>query len=356
MTPNFTGITLREVVVRLPSRTIGYRNRFSLASILIFPGFNTSHFSGVPSMHFCPHDSSSAGLRRGFTLVELLVVIAIIGVLIALLLPAVQQAREAARRMSCQNNMKQLGLALHNYHDTFGRMPPGAMGLDPATNKVSFKRVPFVRHMLPFLEEGNRSDLYDDNLAWHKQTNAVKEAVMAPITAWSCPSDRSIAREGTDIYKGNYCVNWGPRTYNDSDPAALDGTFDFFFGPRFADLTDGTSNTLAMMEVLQAPGVDNRGHFWNEDANCSMVSTILPPNSTAPDNMSTTFCVDQPEFGLPCVNSSKAASHNASRSRHPGGVQVLLCDGSVSFVAETIELGIWRAASTRSGGETESLK
>ena len=111
--------------------------------------------------------------QLGFTLVELLVVIAIIGVLVGLLLPAVQAAREAARRMQCSNNLHQLGIALHMYHDTVQRFPPGTIGRDPANPAVYLaKRTPFIRHMLNFLEQGNRGRVYDDAYNWHLQPMA----------------------------------------------------------------------------------------------------------------------------------------------------------------------------------------
>ncbi|MCR9117252.1 MAG: DUF1559 domain-containing protein, partial [bacterium] len=229
--------------------------------------------------------------RAGFTLVELLVVIAIIGVLIALLLPAVQAAREAARRSSCQNNLKQLGLAIHTHHDVNGRMPKGSFGWTGST--WGPLRTPFVKHLLPFIEQGNRYDLYDESISWHVQPTANKEIICGYMKVWHCPSDESI--QHNEYVKGNYGVNWGPRTFHDTSSAA-EGAFALNYGPRFADITDGTSNTLAMMEMRQAPkpssGGDNRGMIWNDDCISSMVSTILTPNSTAPDVSQ--YCQNQP--------------------------------------------------------------
>lgn len=294
------------------------------------------------------------GLRSGFTLVELLVVIAIIGVLIALLLPAVQMAREAARRMSCQNNLKQLGLAVHNYHDVHQSMPPGSYGWTGTAWRPI--RTPFVRFMLDFIEEGNRSDLYNNSVAWTAQNATDRKQIFGYMKIWHCPSDQSFIREHDD-YKGNYCVNWGPRTFVPASTATPSGPFRLDYGARFADIIDGLSNTMGMMEVIQAPppasGSDNRGRIWNDDTISSMVSTILTPNTTAPDVSQ--YCVNQPNVGLPCVTASKNLSHNASRSRHPGGVQVLMCDASVQFVPETISLATWQAISTVANGETANL-
>lgn len=293
--------------------------------------------------------------RRGFTLVELLVVIAIIGVLIALLLPAVQQAREAARRMQCSNHLKQLGLGLHNYHDTHGSFPPGAISMGTE------KRTPFVRFMLDFIEQGARSDLYNDNASWHGQSGSVKLQVFAQIPTWVCPSDTPrMSAEGHNDHKGNYGVNWSQGGYVNNRPLKTPFFMNEVSG--FRDMTDGTSNTLAMLEMLQAEDAmgstittDQRGRLWNDDALTYQVSTAIGPNSTAPDLGGT--CENRPEAKLPCSpGGSKNDSYMGSRSRHPGGVQVLLGDGSVRFFTETIQLETWRALSSSSGGEVLDLQ
>jgi len=296
--------------------------------------------------------------REGFTLVELLVVIAIIGILIALLLPAVQAAREAARRSQCSNNLKQLGLALHNYHDVHKSFPPGLIGSTADGAGWLAKRVPFVRHLLPYFEEGNRSKVYDDNYSWCDQPAANRQQIYGnPISAWMCPSDqRSLSPWYPGDHKGNYGLNWGPAKFVATNPGA---PFGISYGANMRDIVDGTSNTLAMMEVLQAPAdsttVDNRGEIWNDDAGSYQLSTLLGPNSTSGDVCF--YCVDRPKMNLPCNKSAnyKPDEYIASRSRHPGGVQALLCDGSVRFVSDTIELAVWQAASTQNGGEPKSI-
>lgn len=300
-----------------------------------------------------------AGPLTGFTLVELLVVIAIIGILIALLLPAVQAAREAARRSQCSNNLKQLGLGLHNYHDSLKSFPPGELGRRaPDGASTSDPRTPFARFMLDYIEQSARSSLYNDNVAWHVQAAADRVKIFAALPVWTCPSDRSyeMANEGFGDYKGNYGLNWGQYSYLNQ---VKETPFFFKYGARMADITDGTSNTMAMMEMLQAPSKagenrDQRGRLWNEDALCYAISTRFTPNTTAPDLGGT--CVDRPEMGLPCTTGSAGADVSmASRSRHPGGVQVLLCDGSVRFVSDTVALALWQAASSQNNREPDAL-
>jgi prepilin-type N-terminal cleavage/methylation domain-containing protein/prepilin-type processing-associated H-X9-DG protein len=305
----------------------------------------------------------------GFTLVELLVVIAIIGVLVALLLPAVQAAREAARRSSCQNNLKQLGLGVLNYESTHKELPKGAIGWDGAN--WGKPRRPFVRNLLDYIEQSAKSAQYNDAIDWTKQLN--QSALFSQLTTWNCSSDEAVVCARED-YKGNYGPSWGPRTYwyaLDDMTAPPMGPFGVDFGARLAQVVDGTSNTLAMMEMVQAPhgpegavgSPDNRGRIWNDDAGSGVVSTILTPNSTAPDILpvgGTTpgpLCNNAPEIGLPCSTSgaTKNGSHIASRSRHPGGVQVVMCDGSTHFVDDAIDLVLWRGISTQDNGESSGI-
>jgi hypothetical protein len=220
--------------------------------------------------------------------------------------------------------------------------------------------------LLPYIEQGARSELYDDKVSWTDQTAANKKLVFGKLNVWSCPSDQSVIC-GNDDYKGNYAANWGPRTYWPSDPQPPRGPFAVEYGARIDDIRDGTSNTFALMEVIQAPHgsattIDNRGRIWNDDAGSGIVSTILTPNATAPDVLpiggagpAVPLCFDQPSIGLPCTLGSKNASHMGSRSRHAGGVMAVLCDGSVHFISQSIALDVWQAASTISNGEIVTL-
>ncbi len=311
----------------------------------------------------------------GFTLVELLVVIAIIGVLVSLLLPAVQSAREAARRAQCLNNMKQLGLAHQNYHSAKGELPPGNLGYDPATGNLwpasqvksgqRPPRTPHVLNLLPFLEEQARFESYDQKTAWWQQNAAVISQVLeTPLSGYQCPSAETLQMEGATgasirDFKGNYGPNWGSFFYHDQENEELYGQlldsagredgrkapFWLSYGARFAEITDGTSNTLLMMEILQAPSgpgplLDRRGRIWNEAASSNLVSTYLAPNSGETDFGA---CTDQPELGLPCTKFlAPESSHSmGSRSQHPGGVNAVMCDGSVRFFADATDSVAW---------------
>ena len=307
--------------------------------------------------------------RTGFTLIELLVVIAIIAVLIALLLPAVQSAREAARRMQCTNNLKQLGLALHNYHDVHGQFPMGAQGRNPVTglyDLVPTNRQPFVVALLPFYEQGALYAAYNASLGFNLADNLTTRLV--PIAAYQCPSDQ------TQIFyqtvagvlspfeaKGSYGLNWGTNTYWDQGLGNGQKLAPFYiaYGANMAAIPDGSSNTLAMTEMLQAPSpagpasvIDRRARLWNDDSAGYQIMTRFGPNSRLPDLSS---CYHDPGRGLPCINDTASNSfYMGARSRHPGGVNGLLCDGSVRFFKDSVSIPVWKALSTSTGGEVIS--
>lgn len=331
--------------------------------------------------------------RLGFTLVELLVVIAIIGILIALLLPAVQAAREAARRSQCQNNLKQLGLAMHNYHDSNKWLPPG-IGINGCCWGT------WQPILLPYLEQEAMGQLYQNwggedvgsacgGVGGPRYSSAPNTTNVCNkrFETLTCPSDIPNA-PFSNLTNHNYAVNFGNTSYGRHavlPPGATGPNAVRYAGAPFKpaigldpdqcqrvisegnfkvrpqrgiplrDILDGTSNTLMMAEVLQGQGRDLRGFTWWGDA--TQFTTYLAPNSPLPDRIYTaSYCNNQPKMNLPCaVSSSTDPTMFASRSRHPGGVQVVLCDGSARFVRTTVSILVWRGASTSQGTETFRL-
>ncbi len=302
--------------------------------------------------------------RRAFTLVELLVVIAIIGILIGLLLPAVQKVREAANRMSCQNNLKQWALAMHVMHDATGALPEG--------NRDNPRRV-WVVLVWPYVEQGNLYVRFDQTRDFEVPPNTypgTTDGIYAKtVPLYYCPSDRPGALWKGDIYwraRGNYVINWGNQAvpYDPSDPAQDPGRGIAPFGytdfinrnkprtVRLTDFTDGTSNTLLLSEVIEAANdtdYDIRGDMLNDDRPCTQFMTLNTPNSgtdVSPYCNPTAY----PE-NPPCTNANSGFAHKAARSRHPGGVNTAFGDGSVRFIGNGITLAAWRALGTMNGGE-----
>lgn len=324
--------------------------------------------------------------RRGFTLIELLVVIAIIAILIALLLPAVQQAREAARRTSCRNNLKQIGLALHNYHDVFGAFPPAfAVGNGPGGQWSLHARI------LPYIEGVNLYNIADLSQSYTEGTPPAN----VKVPTYLCPSDVNDRPRGTDHYPTSYGYNAGTYTVFEhssdtvvigSDTFILGGKLaDGSFGPnsntRVKDFTDGTTNTLCFSEVkaftpyirdgLDGPATAptdlttlTAGDFKADTGHTEWVdgrvhqtgfTTVFPPNAITPITDGTDSAEDGDftscrEAKTPCVGQEVRAAVT-SRSWHTGVVFSLLMDGSVRSVSENISLITWRELSTRSGGE-----
>lgn len=295
--------------------------------------------------------------NRGFTLIELLVVIAIIAILIALLLPAVQQAREAARRTQCKNNMKQLGLALHNYESAFKCFPFGSGGTGNRYSAVS--------QLLPYFDQSPVYNRIDFSQQITDPVNNVPRLQEIPMLR--CPSDFDNPQPqagGAINYYGNKGngILWGDPNQN--------GVIYVGSRVRFRDITDGTTNTCAFSERLVTDG--NNG-ISSPDSDVFLATT---DPMTQDEAISLCYQVDVtnlanqfPVFmGAPWINGQHCYLHvdvpnhrscgffptkatMPPSSRHVGGVHSMLCDGSVRFISENIDLHTWRGLGSRAGRE-----
>jgi len=291
--------------------------------------------------------------RLGFTLIELLVVIAIIAVLIALLLPAVQQARESARRTQCKNNLKQLGIALHAYHDTSGTLPPGAIqSFSTGRNEATW-----ITMVMPYIDQANQYTKADFSSTFG--SSGPNNAIMGQtIPMMLCPSDIEVtlALPGQPGWaRGNYAANSGIgpfiSTENPSPPGRTSGPFTMNSKNRMSAFLDGTSNTILVAELLKVKGDDFRGVMHYPEG--PLYQHDRSPNTGIPDEFRGSLCISITR--APCTGVYTAWNNRqiriASRSNHIGGVQVLLGDGSGRFISENINLGTWQALSTMDSGE-----
>ncbi len=321
--------------------------------------------------------------KSAFTLIELLVVIAIIGILVGLLLPAVQSAREAARRMSCSNNLKQMGLAVHGFHDVHRGLPPQAT----YTIGGTFSGYSIHARILPFVEQGNIYDKIDFALGYAAQP----EICRTRVPLYLCPSDgrdESRVDGGVTFYPTNYGFNIGTWLGLDQQTAqGGDGAFGYNLRHSFAAITDGLSNTLGAADVKsftpalmdggqpaasftpppdQPQQVSTYGGLFDKDY-ChtqwvtgrtlqSGLTTTFPPNTKV---MHTVGGVAY-DVSFTSARVSPTAPRQSyrvvtARSYHRGGVNALFLDGSIHFVSNEIARDVWRALGTRSGGEVAFL-
>jgi prepilin-type N-terminal cleavage/methylation domain-containing protein len=293
--------------------------------------------------------------RPGFTLIELLVSIAIIGVLIALLLPAVQAAREAARRANCANNLKQLALAAHNHHDTLGRLPPG-IGFTPFTDNGVWGQNLF--HLLPFLEQ--------DNL-YHRALGPVQlptgpitmyfsgnnNVFSQPVRTFLCPSDPSLGPGGVVPING---VPWGASCYGANSQVFSPIPGDPQGKTRLADITDGTSNTLLYAEkyarcTRTSMPLDG-GSLWAYSVFPGL--NLPPPMNPPPKPFRPAFAVGDaigPGSKFQVRPSPTNCDPTRAATAHPGGMLVGLADGSVRTLAPSMSGNTWWAAVTPAGEE-----
>jgi prepilin-type N-terminal cleavage/methylation domain-containing protein/prepilin-type processing-associated H-X9-DG protein len=335
---------------------------------------------------------------KGFTLIELLVVIAIIGILIALLLPAVQAARESARRAQCTNNLKQLGIALHNYTDARRKFPPSTMQATPATGGFQngtlgeFYAFGSLALLMPYMEGNNLCNVMDFRYAIYvpggvgssgfniAPQNMLAAGTLVPM--YLCPSDmyRSVSSDYgvTNLGPVNYaaCVGTGS---NFGSPFNTDGPFFAQSSTSPADLLDGLSNTAAFSECLLGtgpenaagpmPGKDMQSIFaytagpvsdaacaaaglWNVDNNKGFLWLAGELRCTSYNHYYTPNQVIWDCIGFDPNDGYATTGWHAARSRHPEGVNLTMADGSVRWVSNDINIFIWRAMATRAGKES----
>lgn len=312
--------------------------------------------------------------RRGFTLIELLVVIAIIAVLIALLLPAVQQARAAARRMQCRNNLKQLGLAMHNYHGAHGVFPPGGIGRDMYP-PGDMERIGWVVMILPFIEQGaiyqqfqpyiNGQDHSPNaNPLWWPGADVTISSLVCPSDPQSVKTRRVRPSGFVSAFFGNYGVCMGSTAAQSGGSASgqeLNGIFHIGSDTSISDIADGTSNTLLASEfrvftdrstgsIPIANAADWRGMYYNNWGVTSWITTLFPPNTTQPDIV--LRCRNDMEQA-PCLPGglSGEGSRMYARSAHAGGVNACLADGSVRFISQSVDRDTYRLLGSRADGK-----
>ena len=322
--------------------------------------------------------------RRAFTLIELLVVIAIIGVLVGLLLPAVQRVREAANRMSCTNNLKQFGLANQQYHDSYGLFPPGSMVLPNgpgwANLDWSAAKGTWMIYTLPYMEQGSLFAKIPNLAVPHfNSIDAAEKAGVLPgpiIKYMRCPSDGF----HVEYHITNYMGSLGPQCLDEKCPyipfqqycdkpewgyvaGADDGTTDDtsqFRGLfsrngakiRMADVTDGTTNTFLVGETLPSQNNHLRDGTWYNVYGTSSLSTIIPINYPI-DETDNAYC------GPDGQGAHNLWNNNVSwgfKSRHPGGTNFVMVDGSVHFVRESIEHRLYQLLGCRNDGQIANLE
>jgi len=329
-----------------------------------------------------PRDPWEQRCRCGLTLTEMLLVIAIVGVLMAILLPALQSAREAARRAHCLNNTRQLALAMLSHASQQQTLPFGSRtwigdSLPPGPGRY-YSDQTWYRPILPFIEAVSLSMIVDDSVSFSTAVNLPVRTTQNPV--FVCPADKGrMSVEGDPVLwpndarlRGNYAVNWGNTNYGQTPKIGvpfLGAPFSYRTGRPLASVRDGLSATLLMAEVIMTEDV---GSGWPGPLGGDFMVAVggqsfngwLPPNSAVFDEAARVCPLEGQYNGIPgCIlvpgsccsvaqqeQGTLQASYCA-RSKHPGGVSASLCDGSVRFVSDAIDASVWRALSTTKGAE-----
>jgi prepilin-type N-terminal cleavage/methylation domain-containing protein len=281
----------------------------------------------------------------GFTLIELLVVIAIIAILIGLLLPAVQKIREAANRLSCSNNLKQIGLAMHNYHDTNDVLPPGyTYRVSPVGNALGQG---WAANLLPYIEQNAiHAEIDFKSPIWGPQ-NAVPR--VRHLKSYLCPSDSrsrvDYVMMGSDKFAmGSYVANFGPGDMDDFQEDRR-GVFSRNSQTRLADVTDGLSQTLFASERINGPFRLAGAHGVHFSYETTWIGAVRQDDDPTDDHGHMVLFQSGHR-----PNAIDSDDRDVS-APHPQGAMFLLGDGSVRFLRETIDLTTYQALSTRAGGE-----
>lgn len=326
-----------------------------------------------------------AAKRRGFTLIELLVVIAIIAILIGLLLPAVQKIREAANRMKCSNNIKQLGLACHNYNDTNGSLPPGYLrGRGIGTTDENNIGPNWLVLLLPFAEQDNLYRQVTNSITNYQNfanPNAAaggsndqgwRSIRSTKINTFQCPSEGFLGTQGNRAgggwERGSYAANMGP-----GDPGGMafggsvgtsvgitgGGVMSINWGAGVATIEDGSSNTVMVNHLRAGPAANDMRGTWafgipggSTTANSS-VGDSLTPNDRGCCSDDVLGCNDRPDIAMGCWNGGYGQAN--ARANHTGQVLVGLGDGSVRGVRNSVDARTWCLMNTRNDGQTWTL-
>ena len=337
--------------------------------------------------------NSDSRRRPGLTFIELLVVVVIVAILIALLLVGVQAARDAARRMRCASNLKQIGQAIHNYQTSFEvvvpgriiviRTPPGTL-FRVDTGRIEDQATPWTVLLLPYLDQTTMANSYNFDLGSVGSGGAGLVAnstvTSTRLAVYQCPSDTGrpffvpgvLPGTRSEVFeqaRGNYAVNWGNNLYGQLVGMRVDGKYDWLASPfglagnvRFADIRDGLDSTIFASELLQGRDSDMRGASWLSYPGANSYMCSFSPNGARNWAMGykrdllhdPAVCFDEPSAGLACDGDPTGIlgrAVNAARSRHAGGVQVLTGGGGVHFARDTIDLDIWAALHSIAAGE-----